>query len=428
MRRFDAAAPGFDAAFADFLSEPRGEPAAVEAAVAEIIDAVAGRGFAAVAEFSARFDGVALSADDARMSPADIDTAAAACPPDVVQALEFAAERIRAYHQAQKPADHRWVDEAGVELGWRWRPLASVGIYVPGGRAAYPSSVLMNAIPAAVAGVARIAMATPPGRLGPAVAAAAKVAGVTEIWRLGGAQAIAALALGAAPLAPVDKIVGPGNAFVTAAKRTLFGRVGIDAVAGPSEVVIVAEAGAPATWIAADLIAQAEHDPEAQAILITDDRELAAAVESAVTDQLPALPTGQTAAAALGAHGAIVIAPAHETAKLVDLVAPEHLELMLADPDLLAEQIHHAGAIFLGPHAPEAIGDYVAGPNHVLPTARSARFSSGLSVADFMRRSSLIRCDEAAFRAIASAAATLAEAEGLPGHARSLGIRAGPVL
>jgi histidinol dehydrogenase len=310
-----------------------------------------------------------------------------------------------------------------VELGWRWTALESVGIYVPGGRAAYPSTVLMNAVPAAVAGVDRIAMVTPPGRLEPAVLAAAQEAGVTEIWRLGGAHAVAALAYGAGPIAPVDKIVGPGSAFVTAAKRRLYGVVGIDALAGPSEIVVVADAANDPEWIAADLLSQAEHDPEAQSVLITDDAAFADAVEAAVARQLDDLASAQDARAAWTNHGAVVIAPLDRAPGLVDRLAPEHVEFAVADPDVLADRVRHAGAIFLGRLTPEAIGDYVAGSNHVLPTSRTARFSSGLSIYDFLKRTSLVRCDAAAFAILGPHTVALAEAEGLPAHARSAAVR-----
>jgi histidinol dehydrogenase len=310
-----------------------------------------------------------------------------------------------------------------VELGWRWTPLDAVGVYVPGGRAAYPSTVLMNAVPAAAAGVRRIAMVTPPGRLQPAVLAAAKVAGVTEIWRVGGAQAVAALAYGAGPIAPVDKIVGPGNAFVTAAKRRVYGVVGIDALAGPSEIVVVADAANDPDWIAADLLSQAEHDPAAQSILITDDEAFAAKVEAAVEAQLGQLATGEDARASWRDHGAVVIAAPEQAAALVDLIAPEHVELAVADPDALAQEIRHAGAIFLGRYTPEAVGDYVAGSNHVLPTSRAARFSSGLSLYDFLKRTSMVKCDPAAFARLGPHTVALAEAEGLPAHALSAAIR-----
>ena len=319
----------------------------------------------------------------------------------------------------------RFVDEAGVELGWRWTALDSVGVYVPGGRAAYPSTVLMNALPAAVAGVGRIAMVSPPGKLQPAVFAAAKAAGIHEIWRVGGAQAVAALAYGAGPIRPVDKIVGPGNAFVTAAKRQVYGVVGIDALAGPSEIVVVADADNDPEWIAADLLSQAEHDPAAQSILISDDEAFARQVEVAVETQLKGLATGEDAAASWRDHGAIIIAPLDEAPRLVDRIAPEHVEFAISNPERLADRVRHAGAIFLGRLTPEAIGDYVAGSNHVLPTSRAARFSSGLSLFDFIKRTSIVKCDETAFAALGPATVTLADAEGLPAHARSAAIRLG---
>ncbi len=423
MRRLDASAPGFEADFAAFLAEPRGAPADVEAAVARVIDAVRAEGLAAVLRFTREFDGVDLTESDFRVSEDEIAAGAEACPAEVRAALAFAAARIRAYHERLKPADGGFTDAAGVELGWRWTPLDSVGVYVPGGRAAYPSTVLMNAVPARVAGVGRIAMVTPPGRLAPAVLAAAREAGVSEIWRVGGAQAVAALAYGAGPLAPVDKIVGPGNAYVTAAKRRVFGRVGIDSLAGPSEIVVVADGANDPAWIAADLLSQSEHDPDAQSILITDDRAFAEAVIGAIAGQLTTLTTTEVAAAAWRDHGAVIVAPLELAASLVDRIAPEHVEFAVERPAELAARVRHAGAMFLGRHAPEALGDYVAGSNHVLPTSGAARFSSGLSTIDFMKRSSILGCDAGAFGALAEATLALAEAEGLPAHARSVSIR-----
>jgi histidinol dehydrogenase len=382
-------------------------------------------GLAALLRFARQFDGVELDETTIKVTPEEIAAGAAACPVEVRDAIAFAARRIRAYHERQRPADLRFTDEAGVELGWRWTPLDAVGIYVPGGRAAYPSTVLMNAVPAAVAGVGRIAMVTPPGKLQPAVLAAAKEAGVTEIWRVGGAQAVAALAYGAGPIQPVDKIVGPGNAFVTAAKRRVYGVVGIDALAGPSEIVVVADGANRPDWIAADLLSQAEHDPAAQSILITDDEAFAGKVEAAIQAQLATLATGKDAAASWRDHGAVVLAPLDEAPRLVDRIAPEHVEFAVEDPDALAARVRHAGAMFLGRHAPEAIGDYVAGSNHVLPTSRAARFSSGLSLYDFIKRTSIVKCDAAAFAALAPATVALADAEGLPAHARSAAIRMG---
>ena len=426
MRRFDAADPGFASAFRAFLDEPRGAPADVDAAVAAIIESVRTGGLEAVLDYARRFDRAELTADTLRVTPEEIEAGVVACPVEVRTAIAFAARRIRDYHQRQRPADARFTDAAGVELGWRWTALDSVGVYVPGGRAAYPSTVLMNAVPAQVAGVDRIAMATPPGRIEPAVLAAAHEAGVTEIWKLGGAHAVAALAYGAGPIRPVDKIVGPGNAYVTAAKRRLYGVVGIDALAGPSEIVVVASADNDPDWIAADLLSQAEHDPDAQSILITDDAAFAAAVEQAVQRQLASLDTREVAAASWRDHGALVVAPLDAAPALVDLIAPEHVEFALDQPERLADRVRHAGAIFLGRHTPEALGDYVAGSNHVLPTSRAARFSSGLSVYDFLKRTSIVRCDPAAFAILGPHTRVLAEAEGLPAHARSAALRLEP--
>jgi histidinol dehydrogenase len=423
MRRFRASDAGFDAAFRAFLDERRGAPADVDAAVVRVLDAVRAEGLAAVLRFSREFDRADLDEASIRVTAEEIEAGAAECAQDVREAIAFAARRIRAYHERQRPADQRFTDEEGVELGWRWTALESVGIYVPGGRAAYPSTVLMNAVPARVAGVERIAMVTPPGRLQPAVLAAAKEAGVTEIWRVGGAQAVAALAYGAGPIQPVDKIVGPGNAYVTAAKRRVYGVVGIDALAGPSEIVVVADGVNDPSWIAADLLSQAEHDPAAQSILITDDEAFAAAVEQAVTTQLQSLATGEDAALSWRDHGAVVIAPLNDSPPLVDLIAPEHVEFAVDEPERLADRVRHAGAIFLGRHTPEAIGDYVAGSNHVLPTSRAARFSSGLSLFDFLKRTSIVKCDAASFAKLGPHTVALAEAEGLPAHARSAAIR-----
>jgi histidinol dehydrogenase len=427
MRRFDASEPDFDATFDAFLAERRGAPADVDEAVAGVIEAVRTEGLAAVLRYTERFDRVRLDEHSIGVTPRELHAGLDACPDDVREAIAFAARRIRAYHERQRPADARFVDEAGVELGWRWTPIEAVGIYVPGGRAAYPSTVLMNAIPARVAGVERIAMVTPPGKLEPAVLAAAHEAGVSEIWRVGGAQACAALAFGAGPIRPVDKIVGPGNAYVTAAKRRLYGIVGIDALAGPSEIVVVADAANDPAWIAADLLSQAEHDPAAQSILITDDAVFAEAVAGEIERQLKTLATGADAAAASWRdHGAVVLAPLEDAPGLVDLIAPEHVEFAVEAPERLADRVRHAGAIFLGRYAPEALGDYVAGSNHVLPTSRAARFSSGLSLYDFLKRTSIIACDAAAFQALAGPTETLAKAEGLPAHARSISIRRNP--
>ena len=423
MRRFRFTDPDFSAAFRAFLNERRGSPADVDAAAAEVLAAVKAGGLKAVLDYTRKFDRVDLTEETVRVSAEEIDAGVAACDPVVREAIAFAAARIRDYHTRQKPADQQWTDEAGVELGWRWTPLEAVGVYVPGGRAAYPSTVLMNGVPAAVAGVDRIAMVTPPGKLQPAVLAAAREAGVSEIWRIGGAQAVAALAWGAGPIRPVDKIVGPGNAYVTAAKRRLYGVVGIDALAGPSEIAVVADADNNPDWIAADLLSQAEHDPAAQSILITDDEVFAAAVEAAVERGLKTLGTGEDAAASWRDHGAVIIAPLDESPALVDLIAPEHVEFCTATPEALSDRVRHAGAIFLGRYTPEAIGDYVAGSNHVLPTSRAARFQSGLSIYDFLKRTSIVKCDAAAFARLGPHTVALAEAEGLPAHALSAALR-----
>jgi histidinol dehydrogenase len=423
MRRFEASAPDFDRQFDAFLAEPRGSEADVDLAVAAVIAAVRAEGVEALLRFTREFDRAVLSAGTLALSREEIEAGAARCELHVREAIGFATRRIAAYHERLRPSDGSFIDDEGVELGWRWTPLDAVGIYVPGGRAAYPSTVLMNAIPARIAGVRRIAMVTPPGGIKPAVLAAALEAGVSEIWRVGGAQAIAALAYGAGPILPVDKIVGPGNAYVTAAKRRVYGKVGIDALAGPSEVVVVADGANDPDWVAADLLAQAEHDPDAQSILITDDAVFADAVERALQIELGEIATGEDAAASWRDHGAVVIAPLERAPELVDRIAPEHVEFAVADPRALAARVRHAGAIFLGRHTPEAIGDYVAGSNHVLPTSGAARFSSGLSTVDFLKRSSLLGCSPEALAALAPAALALAEAEGLPAHARSMSIR-----
>jgi histidinol dehydrogenase len=423
MRRFAFTAPDFPATFRAFLNERRGSPADVDAAAAEVLEAVRTRGLDAVLDYTRKFDRAELTEQTIRVTADEIEAGAAACAPEVREAIAFAAARIRAYHTRQRPADQAWTDEAGVALGWRWTPIEAVGVYVPGGRAAYPSTVLMNCVPAQVAGVDRIAMVTPPGKLQPAVLAAAREAGVSEIWRIGGAQAVAALAYGAGPILPVDKIVGPGNAYVTAAKRRLYGVVGIDALAGPSEIVVVADRDNNPDWIAADLLSQAEHDPAAQSILITDDEAFAAAVEAAVERLLKTLSTGEDAAASWRDHGAVILAPLSESPGLVDLIAPEHVEFCTADPEALSDRVRHAGAIFLGRYTPEAIGDYVAGSNHVLPTSRAARFQSGLSIYDFLKRTSIVKCDAASFGILGPHTAALATAEGLPAHALSARIR-----
>src|SRR5579862_2761143 len=424
--RLDTRAPDFVERFRAFLATKREAQADVEAAVRAIIADVAARGNLALIELTAKFDRVALDAASLRVTPAEIAAAGAACERRALDALALARDRIEAYHRRQLPRDERFTDALGVELGHRWTAIEAVGLYVPGGTAAYPSSVLMNAVPAKVAGVPRIVMVVPApdGKLNPLVLAAAKLAGIDEIYRVGGAQAVAALAYGTATIKPVAKIVGPGNAYVAAAKRFVFGRVGIDMIAGPSEVLILADGSGNPDWIAADLLAQAEHDVSAQPILITADAKLAAAVEAAVAAQLTTLPRGEVAAASWGEFGAIILARTlDEAIPLVDAIAPEHLELHAAEAEALAGRIRNAGAIFLGPHTPEAIGDYVGGSNHVLPTARSARFSSGLGVLDFMKRTSILKCGPEQLRALGDAAITLGTAEGLDAHARSIAIR-----
>ena len=418
--------PGFEPAFTALLATKRETDADVDDAVAAIIADVAARGDAALIDYTARFDRVTLAAGQLRLSADEIAAAAAKAPAETVDALRLAADRIESFHRKQLPASIDYIDAVGVRLGMQWRPLASAGLYVPGGTAAYPSSVLMNAIPAKVAGVERLAMVVPApdGALNPLVMAAARLVGVDEVYRVGGAQAVAALAYGTATVAPVDKIVGPGNAYVAVAKRRVFGRVGIDMIAGPSEILVVADSCNDPAWIAADLLSQAEHDVSAQAILITDDTEFAAMVESAVAGHLATLPRASIAGQSWETNGAtLIVRDWDEAAALVDRVAPEHLELAVEAPEALAMRIRHAGAIFLGRYAPEAVGDYVAGPNHVLPTARSARFASGLSVFDFLKRTTLVGCDAAGLAALAPAAIRLAEAEGLGAHALSLSIR-----
>jgi histidinol dehydrogenase len=424
--RLDTSHAGFAAEFAALLDAKRDVEERVDDVAAAILADVRARGDAAVIEYTKKFDRLDLTPSTMRVAPAEIDAAEKACAPERLAALRLAAARIEAYHRTQVPAPLDYRDAAGVRLGARWNALAAVGLYVPGGTAAYPSSVLMNAIPAKVAGVTRVAMAvpSPDGKLNPLVLAAAKLAGVHEIYRIGGAQAVGALAYGTKSIAAVDKIVGPGNAYVAAAKRRVFGTVGIDMIAGPSEILVVADRHNDPTWIAADLLSQAEHDPAAQSILITDDADFADAVAAAVEIQLKTLPRVAIARESWQRHGAIVLVRGLEDAvALVDRLAPEHLELAVEQPDALAAKIRNAGAIFLGRYTPEAVGDYVGGPNHVLPTSRSARFSSGLGVLDFMKRTSILGCDAAALGAIGPAAVTLAEAEGLEAHARSIAIR-----
>jgi histidinol dehydrogenase len=424
--RLDTRDEGFEAAFAALLVAKRETDADVDDAVAAIIDDVRERGDAALVDYTNRFDRVALTALQLRLSPQEIGGIAAKAPIETVAALKTAADRIESFHRRQLPQSLDYVDKTGVRLGMEWRPLASAGLYVPGGTAAYPSSVLMNAIPAKVAGVGRLVMVVPApdGRLNPLVMAAATLCGIDEIYRVGGAQAIAGLAYGTATIAPVDKIVGPGNAYVAAAKRRVFGQVGIDMIAGPSEIMVVADARNDPSWIAADLLSQAEHDTSAQAILVVDDADFARMVETAVTRHLATLPRASIAGQSWDANGAILVVRGwDEAAALVDRVAPEHLELAVDEPENLAKRIRHAGAIFLGRYAPEAVGDYIAGPNHVLPTGRSARFASGLSVFDFLKRTTFVGCDVNGLAALAPAAIRLAEAEGLDAHALSLSIR-----
>jgi histidinol dehydrogenase len=418
--------PGFDGAFRALLAAKRETAADVDDVVAAIIADVAARGDDALIEYTRRFDRLSLSRDRLRLSSEEIADGADSAPSETVAALRIAADRIESFHRRQLPVTIDYVDDTGVRLGQRWRPIAAAGLYVPGGTAAYPSSVLMNAIPAKVAGVERLVMTvpTPDGVLNPLVLAAAQMAGVNEIYRVGGAQAVAALAYGTATIAAVDKIVGPGNAYVAAAKRRVFGRVGIDMIAGPSEILVVADARNDPAWIAADLLSQAEHDEAAQAILITDDAGFAAEVEQAVAGHLARLPRSAIAGASWRRNGAIiVVANWDEALPLIDRIAPEHLELAIDNADGLAQRVRHAGAIFLGRHTPEAIGDYIAGPNHVLPTARSARFASGLGVLDFMKRTTLVGCDPASLAVLGPPAIRLAEAEGLDAHALSLALR-----
>ena len=419
---------GFEPAFQRLLAAKRESAADVDAVVAAIIDDVARRGDAALIEYTQRFDRVVLTAATLRLSADEIAGMSSRAPAETVAALRFAAERIEAFHRRQFPAAIDYTDALGVRLGMRWQPVTAAGLYVPGGTAAYPSSVLMNAIPAKVAGVERLVMTVPApdGAIDPLVIAAATLAGIDEIYRVGGAQAVAALAYGTATIAPVDKIVGPGNAYVAAAKRRVFGQVGIDMIAGPSEILVVADRDNDPAWIAADLLSQAEHDTAAQAILITDDDKFASEVAAAIDRHLLSLPRAEIAGASWQANGAILVVSSWDEAlALVDRVAPEHLELAVAEPERLAARVRHAGAIFLGRHTPEAVGDYVAGPNHVLPTSRSARFASGLGVLDFMKRTTIVGCDPASLAAIAPAAIRLAEAEGLDAHALSLSLRLG---
>ncbi len=423
-RILDRHAPEFDQVFHALVHAPRGPAPDVDAVVAGILADVRARGDAAVLEYTERFDRLSLTAETLVIPDAEIARARQQVDGATLHALTQAADRLRAFHEHQRPGDMDITDMAGVRQGWRWTPVTAAGLYVPGGTAAYPSSVLMNAIPARVAGVERLVMTvpTPDGHLNPLVLAAAELAGVDVIYRVGGAQAVGALAYGTETIAAVDKIVGPGNAYVAAAKRQVFGHVGIDMIAGPSEILVVADGHNNPDWIAADLLSQAEHDPSAQSLLITDDAAFAEAVAGAVDRTLATLPRAEIAGQSWREHGAIIVVRdlMTEAPPLVDDVAPEHLELAVDAPDDLMARIHHAGSVFLGRHTPEAIGDYVGGPNHVLPTNRSARFSSGLGVLDFMKRTTFLGCTPSALGRVGPAAATLAEAEGLGAHALSV--------
>ncbi len=424
--RLDSRDADFAAAFTALVDARREADEDVSRDVAAILKRVRAEGDAALADYTARFDRHDLDVSGWAVAPAECRAALDGISTELRDALELAAARIAAYHEKQKPQDSDGIDSAGVRLGARWRPVDAAGLYVPGGRAAYPSSLLMNVIPAQVAGVSRIAMVTPTpnGEINPLVLAAASIAGIEEIWRVGGAQAVAALAYGTDRIRAVDVITGPGNAWVAEAKRQLYGVVGIDMVAGPSEIVVVADARNDPEWIAADLLSQSEHDPTSQSILFTDDAAFADAVAAAVERQIPQLSTSAVAAASWAANGAIILVRDWEEAMpLVDRLAPEHLEIAVDDPDALFAQVRHAGSVFLGRMTPEAVGDYVAGPNHVLPTGRRARFSSGLSVLDFMKRTSFLSLDQGAVDAIGPAAVALARAEGLPAHAASVALR-----
>ena len=422
----NAADPDFETAFAALMSAKREDSVDVDDVVAGIIADVRARGDAAVIELTARFDRLDLTPETLRFSQAEIDALVAQVPDHERAALELAASRIRDYHARQMPQDHSWTDAQGAMLGWRWTAVSAAGLYVPGGLASYPSSVLMNAVPAKVAGVERLAIVvpTPDGVANPLVLLAARIAGVDEIYRIGGAQAVAALAYGTETIAPVDKITGPGNAFVAAAKRRVFGKVGIDMIAGPSEILVIADGDNDPDWIALDLLSQAEHDESAQSLLITTDAAFGQAVADAVDKRLETLERRAIAGASWRDFGAIITVPDLATAAaLSDRIAPEHLELCVADPVALSKDITHAGAIFLGQWTPEAIGDYIGGPNHVLPTARSARFSSGLSVMDFVKRTTLAQMTPASLRAIGPGAEALAKSESLEAHGLSVTAR-----
>ncbi|MFV2091590.1 MAG: histidinol dehydrogenase [Hyphomicrobiales bacterium] len=424
--RLETSADDFDGVFSEFLNAKRQAASDVGATVSAIIDQVRAQGDTALVTLTQRFDRFALTPESLRISRRECAEAVAGCDPGDVQALHFAHRRILAYHQRQMPRDDWFEDADGVGLGHRWTPVDAAGLYVPGGTAAYPSSVLMNATPARVAGVDRLVMTvpTPDGTLNPLVLAAAEIAGVDEIYRIGGAQAIAALAYGTQTIAAVDKIVGPGNAYVAAAKAQVFGQVGIDMIAGPSEVLVIADDRNDPAWIAADLLAQAEHDTAAQSILITDSAGFSARVEQAVATQLKTLPRAKIAQASWHDYGALIVVDTLDAAiPLANRIAPEHLEIATDNPEKLAAGIRNAGAIFLGRYTPEAIGDYVGGPNHVLPTSRSARFSSALGVLDFLKRTSLLKCDASSLARLSPSALRLARAEGLDAHARSMAMR-----
>ena len=425
-RRLNATDAGFAEAFQTLLFAKREEEEDVAAVVRGIIAEIRKRGDAALVELTNKFDRANVTAGTLKLSAAEIDAALGKVSKEQLAAIETAATRIENYHLRQVPEDARFTDDTGALLGWRWTSVDSAGLYVPGGTASYPSSVLMNAIPAKVAGVGRIVMVTPAsgGAINPLVLAAAKRAGVTDIYRIGGAQAIAALAYGTQSVPAVDKIVGPGNAYVAAAKREVFGQVGIDSVAGPSEILVVADGANDPDGIAADLLSQAEHDASSQSILITDDAAFADRVAAAAERQIALLPRKEIAAKSWNGYGAIIVVKKLDDAvPLANAIAPEHLEIATAEPEALLKKVRHAGAIFLGRYTPEAMGDYIAGPNHVLPTSRTARFSSGLSVLDFMKRTTLLGLDAASIAAIGPDAVTLAESEGLDAHARSIAVR-----
>lgn len=425
-RKLDTRAPGFPEAFEALLGSRSTVMADAEAAARAAIEQVRREGLPALLALTERFDAVRLTPEAVCVTTGEMDAAMGACAPDLIAAMELAFARILAFHAREAPSDADWTDAQGVRLGWRWTPVDAAGVYAPGGLAAYPSSVLMNIAPARAAGVQRIVLATPPARAGnnPAVLAAARIAGVQEVWRVGGAQAIAALAYGAGGLRPVDVIVGPGNAYVAAAKKLVFGDVGIDSVAGPSEVFIIAEGGADPAWIACDLLAQAEHDPAAQSVLLTPDAAFADQVARAVASQLQAGQAGESAAASWRDHGALVVVrDLAEAVALCNAAAPEHLQLAVADPEALLAGVRHAGAVFLGEHTAEALGDYLAGPNHVLPTGRRARFSSGLSSYAFLKRTTVLGASPEAARSLGRPAAVLAAAEGLLAHEQALRLR-----